>query len=358
HAYERPVGEVGAIPEQIRRAVVEALGFGGADSTMAPRGATTDLVAYDLYLRGGHAASHDEAVDLFGKAIARDSGFALAYARLAELYMWSWTGAPVDRWDRAKPLAEKALELDSTLALAHRMAGWIAMWQDHDWSAAEGHLSRALALDSSDTWTYYRYAAYLAATGRMEEGLAIARRATAIDPVSSLTATEVGLHLYWNRHYDEAIAVLERALVADTIWSQKMPMVLGRAYLAVGRYDDAIREFRHAGLESSEGFEAPALLAYALGIAGRTHEANALIAQYTERARASSARPLDLVAVHLGVGDTARALDWLEQIPDDRGSRFYLLSEPMFDPIRGSARFQRVLEQLGLGEAAKRTGPN
>jgi len=356
HAYERRVEEVGAIPEEIRLSVAGALGFGEADSAMVWRGATTDPVAYDLYLRGQHAASQDDAVGLFGKAIARDSGFALAYARLAELYMWSWTGAPANRWDRVKPLVAKALELDSTLALAQRMAGWIAMWQDRDWAAAERHFSQALALDSSDVPTYHQYAAYLAATGRIEEGLAIVRRATAVDPVSSITATEVGLHLYWNRHYDEAIAVLERALVADTIWSQKMPMVLGRAYLAVGRYDDAIREFRHAGLQSSEGFEAPALLAYALGISGRTHEATALATQYEERATASSARPMDLVAVHLGLGDTARALDWLEQIPDDKGSRFYLLSDPMFDPIRGSVRFQRVMEQLGLGEAAKRTG--
>jgi tetratricopeptide (TPR) repeat protein len=268
--------------------------------------------------------------------------------------MRAWTGAPADRWERVKPMVAKALELDSTLALAHRMAGWIAMWQDRDWPAAERHLSRALALDSSDISTYYQYAAYLAATGRLEEGLATARRATAVDPVSSMTATEVGLHLYYNRRYDEAVAVLERALVVDTIWWQKMPIVLGRAYLAVGRYDDAIREFRRAGVQSSEGFEAPALLGYALGIAGRTHEAMALVTQYDERARASSARPMDLVAIHLGVGDTARALDWLEQIPGDRGSRFYLLSEPIFDPIRGSARFRRVLERLGLGEAARR----
>jgi hypothetical protein len=47
--------------------------------------------------------------------------------------------------------------------------------------------------------------------------------------------------------------VLERALVADTIWSQKMPMVLGRAYLAVGRYDDAIREFRQPACSPRKG---------------------------------------------------------------------------------------------------------
>jgi TolB-like protein/Flp pilus assembly protein TadD len=276
-AYERPLGELGTIPEDIRRSVAGALGLGGTDSAMAPRGATNDLVAYDLYLRGQFAYSKwtpaglEEAAGLFRKAIARDSGFALAYAWLADATMRAWSGAPADQFLRVKPLVAKALELDSTLAFAHRMAGWIALWQDRDWAAAERHLSRALALDSSDVWNYHQYAAYLAATGRMEEGLAIARRATVIDPISSTTATEVGRHLYWNRQYAEAIAVLERALVVDTIWSQKMPIVLGRAYLALGRHDDAIGEFRHAGLQSSEGFEAPALIAHALGIAGRTH---------------------------------------------------------------------------------------
>jgi hypothetical protein len=46
----------------------------------------------------------------------------------------------------------------------------------------------------------------------------------------------------------------------------------------------------------------------------------------------------------------------LGKIPGDRGSRFYLLSEPIFDPLRGLPRFQRVLERLGLGEAAKGAG--
>jgi serine/threonine protein kinase/tetratricopeptide (TPR) repeat protein len=358
-AYERPIGERAAVPEEIRRSVAGALGLGNGDSADAPRGPTTDLLVYELYMRGQHAhakntpAGLEEAARLFRQAIARDSSFGLAYARLADVSLKTWSGAAVDRYHRVKPLFARAVELDSTLAFAHGMLGWIAMWQDRDWAEAERHLVRALALDSSDVSNYYKYAALLAATGRTAEGLEVVRRATALDPLSSVTATEVGLHLYWNRRYPEAIAVLERALVVDTIWWQKMPMVLGRAYLAVRRYDDAILQFRRAGQQSSEGFEAPALLAYALGLSGRTHEARAIVTQYEERARASSARPIDLVAVQLGLGDTARALDWLERTSGDRGSRFYPF-DPVFDPIRGSARFRRVLEELGLAAAVAR----
>jgi tetratricopeptide (TPR) repeat protein len=269
--------------------------------------------------------------------------------------MRTWSEAGTDRLSRVKPLLVKALQLDSTLAYAHRLAGSIAMWLDRDWPLAERHLSRALALDSSDVRNYHWYAAYLATTGRTDEGLALARRATALDPVSSVSAVEVGISLYWNRRYAEAMAVLERAMQVDTIWTPIVPITLARAYLAAGRYDDSIRHLRRAGLQSSFGFEAPALLAYTLGIAGRTEEARALAAQYLERARASSARPADLAAVHLGLRDTAQALQWVEQIPDDRNSTFYLPSEPIFDPLRGSPRFQRILERLNLHNTIRLT---
>ena len=65
-------------------------------------------------------------------------------------------------------------------------------------------------------------------------------------------------------------------------------------------------------------------------------------------------RPVDLVAAHLGLGDTARALDWAERMPDDRGSMFFVLCEPLFDPIRTTPRFERVIERLGLAEDARR----
>jgi serine/threonine protein kinase len=90
--YQRPVGELGVIPEEIRRSVTGAL-LGRAKSAEGERLPTSDMVAYDLYLRGRFAYSKwtpaglDEAAVLFRQAIARDSGFALAYAWLANVYM-------------------------------------------------------------------------------------------------------------------------------------------------------------------------------------------------------------------------------------------------------------------------------
>jgi tetratricopeptide (TPR) repeat protein len=158
--------------------------------------------------------------------------------------------------------------------------------------------------------------------------------------------------LFARRRYAESIAVLEHALARDTMWS-RTHVALGRSYLAVGRYDEAIRQLRRTGYEFA-AFEPSALLANALGVAGHRAEARRMVDDLEARARGSYVRPVDLVAAHLGLGDTARALDWAERIPDDRGSMSFLLGDPMFDTIRQTPRFTRVLERMGLGDAARR----
>jgi TolB-like protein/Tfp pilus assembly protein PilF len=345
--------------EAIRRDVAATLGLHtSASSKLAPVRATNDPVAYDLYLRGrfayhrGTPADLSEAAVYFREAIGRDSGFARAYVGLADVYSAPQSSDPEARLRRAKPLLTHALARDSTLAEAHRAAGWIAMWYDRDWAGAERHFRRALSLDPSDIWNYHSLAAYLSAVGRNDESLAITREATSMDPVSSATATHIGLHLLWLRRYDESIAVLERALAADSTW-KRTALVLARAYLAVGRYDDALARLGRKSYDYA-AFDPEAVHTYAIGAAGRTEEARARIARMETLARGTYVRPIDLVIAHLGVRDTARALHWTERIPDDRGSMFFLISDPIFDPIRDAPRYGRVLERLGLAEAARR----
>jgi hypothetical protein len=121
-------------------------------------------------------------------------------------------------------------------------------------------------------------------------------------------------------------------------------------YLAVGRNDDAIRAMRRTGYEYA-AFEPGAILAYGLGLTGHTAEARGMVDRLEERARGSYVRPVDLVAAHLGLGETSRALDWAERMPDDRGSMFFVLTDPLFDPIRDTPRFQVVIARFGLADA-------
>jgi TolB-like protein/Tfp pilus assembly protein PilF len=352
--YQRPAVAAASIVHDIRRSAVPALGL-GTDRQRTDR-AATDLVAYDLYLRGRFAFARrtpegrEQAALLFNEAIARDAGFARAYLGLAEVYMSPQSGPPAEGFRRARVMLDKALALDSTLALAQRSAGWIAMWYDRDWPAAKRHLERALALDPNDVWSYHWYAAYLGAVGLRDSSLVITRQARALDPVSGNTGRHIGLHLLWQRRYDEALVALDESLRVDST-DMRTHLVRGRVLLALGRYDEAIRELRLAGIQYG-AVEPQAMLAYTLARSGRKQEAHRILASLEARARASYARPMDLAVVHMGLGDTARALDWIERIPDDRGSLFFLITESVFDPVRDSPRFRRVIEQLGLDDTA------
>lgn len=351
--FDRDAGEVLSLQDEVSRALVTALQrrMGGS---LSPRSAqpTGDPLAYDLYLRGRFRlqrrtpADLEEAAILFREALARDSSFARAYVGLADVYMAVQAARPADRYERAKPLVARALALDSNLAPAHKAAGWMTMWYDRDWAAAERHYQRALELDPSDVSAYHGYAALLSATGRSKESLAMTRHAVVLDPVGIYTMMHIGLHLYWDRRYEEAIAVLRRALEADSSFG-RTHAVLGRALLGAGRHEEAIVELRHDGFQYA-ALEPRALLAYALGIAGQTEEARAIQAEYEARARGTYVSPLNLVAIHLGLGETGQALDWLEKVPDDRGVMIFPLSDPIYDVLHGMPRFERVLERLNL----------
>src|SRR5207237_9872231 len=88
---------------------------------------------------------------------------------------------PRDFCPKAKAAAQKAIEIDDTLAEAHAELGFTIFWYDWDWNAAENQLKRALALNPNNADTHLFYAHLLSNTGRHAEGLAEVKRARELD---------------------------------------------------------------------------------------------------------------------------------------------------------------------------------
>lgn len=79
----------------------------------------------------------------------------------------------VNKLERGQPPfpAEKAIEIDDTLAAAHAELGFITFWYDWDWGASENKLKRALELDPDSADTHLFYAHLLSNAGRHAEAL-------------------------------------------------------------------------------------------------------------------------------------------------------------------------------------------
>ncbi len=200
--YDRDPADVFQVQEEIARAIGAALRIrlaGQADTALRHR-PTTDLDAYDLYLKGRFAwnqrtsASLPEAVRYFEQATRRDSLMSRAWAGLADAYLLLpiYTSmAPTTAWPRAKAAAFRAIALDSTSTEAYTSLAYGTMLYEWDWVAAERAFRRAIAADSSYPTAHHWYADFLAGRGRPDEALVQMTRAQQLDPLSRIIGGEM-----------------------------------------------------------------------------------------------------------------------------------------------------------------------
>jgi len=119
----------------------------------APR--PVDSAAFDFYIRGRYYWNKrgkrlQQSIGLFNNALDADPTFAPAYAGMADAYVqlgYSSLYRPEDAFLKARAAAQRALELDSSLAEPHATLGFVALYYDWDWPTAEREFQRALAIN-------------------------------------------------------------------------------------------------------------------------------------------------------------------------------------------------------------------
>src|SRR5262249_14683174 len=157
----------------------------------------------------------------------------------------------------AKVAAERALQLDDTLAEAHTALGIILFADEWDWKGAEKEFARALELNPNLSDGLDAYGALLLVLQQNDEALRILERGHAIDPLSlTLTAKIIFALVIMNR-VDDAIRVSQDALQLEPD-SSLIHAMLCTAYDAKRRFSDALRECRKAagGLDYGETWAA------------------------------------------------------------------------------------------------------
>ena len=366
--FERDTKDLFQVQDQISNAIVAAispqLSAGGAGPAPAaatavavPDHGTSNLEAYDLYLRGRYffdkrsEASLRKALDYFQQAAKRDSTFARAYAGMANVYATLPLYANV-RSDSVLPLAmaaiNRAVALDSTLsdAFASRAELLQASWR---WSEAERDYRRALTLDPSSAQTHQWYGELLLVMGRTAEAQAQLKHATELDPLSPIAFGSYAVSLAVGRTPVPAIAAARHAVELDSTLLVTRFM-LGSVYLQAGRVPDAVRELETAAGLDTLSVQTTGLLGYAYAKSGNTRRATAMARDLESRLGRLNGAPAAAGRIYLGIGDTAHALSLFERAAADHDALFSSesLAESFFDPIRSDARFAAVVAKVGL----------
>lgn len=271
--YDRDATDVFAIQDEIAENIVKSLrGLLTEDEKLAiAKVPTTDIQAYDYYLRGrqffhqGRKSTLQFARQMFNRAIDADPGYALAHAGVAECcaLLVHWYGDTTEtNVAQADKASRKALELDPALADAHAARGF-TLWLMNRYDESDREFETAIRLDSNLFEAHYFYGRACFQRGQHEKAARLFEAASEV------------------REDHEA-----RFFAAQT-------------YSALGRTKDATESYRKA-------FQA---------------------AERRVALNPDDARAVTMGAVSLGrLGETAKALEWgdraLQLAPEDSGIRY------------------------------------
>jgi serine/threonine-protein kinase len=353
--YERQLEDVFAVQDEITHAIVatitEALQLGhlrGAKPVPQPR----SLEAYDLYLLGRHhwykrtEPEMRRALELFQEAVAADPLYAPAYSGIADasalLASWQFASAK-ENFPQAVKAAERALELDPSLADAHASLGFVKLNWEWDWEGAMRELRTAIALNPSHETAHRWLSAFLAGIGRDDEAVPIAQRAIELDPISVLPRMNLGIVAFLAWRFEDAELEFRRVIEKDPNF------VRAYAFLAcslsyMDRHDEAISVAR-TGVERSNRH---AMLLFALGIvtafAGKIDEAREIFIPILPELT-----PFYAATVYAMLQEDSAALETLEKSPEARSDWMYSVGrQPWFRQYHSHPRFVKLLEGLSL----------
>ena len=358
-SYERDLSDVLALQGEVARAIADEVRVqvSGEEQARLKQERRVDPQAYELYLRGRHHwnrrtnAETRKGIEYFHQAIQRDPLYAAAYAGLARAYDTMGTYnfiAPSEAFSQAATAAARALELDPALPEAHTALGGVLFTHNWDWPHAEAEFRRALALDSNSADAYHWYSDFLSAMGRSEEAIASIQRAHSFEPLSLTINMSVAVCYFYARRYDDAIAQQKRTLELDPTFAPALRN-LGGAYEEKGMWNEAIDAYMKAGSFSPGDLTATGLLAHAYAVSGRLDEAKHLVNELTEQSKTRYVSPYTMAAIHVGMGDTEKAFENLEQAfaSRDRGM-VWIKVAPRLDPLRSDPRFSEILRRMKL----------
>jgi eukaryotic-like serine/threonine-protein kinase len=354
--YSRKAADIFALQGDLAKDMTSMLRMRltGEEAKRMTKSYTANPEAYQDYLKGRYWWNNqtldglNKGIEYFQQAIAKDPTYALAYSGLADGYSrraTSGTVPPKEAFPKAKVTAQRALELDDTLAEAHTSLAWIKTLYDWDWSGAETEFQRAIALNPSYATAHGWYGVALWNMGRLEEAIAEERRALQLDPLSGIINRNMGDAFYLAQQYDQAIAQYRKTL---ELYPNVLVLhsFLGYAYLQKSMYKEGMAEFEKwpGGLVG---------LGYTSAVTGRRAEAQKALDQLIGRAKQQYVPAGEMASIYVGLGEKDKAFAWLEKAYADRslGGQTFTIGikvDPHFDSLRSDPRFSDLLRRMNL----------
>ncbi len=353
--YDRSIDDIFKVQDEISKAVVEQLKIKLLNANNAT--VTENSAAYSLYLKGKFEWAKRtregflKSIDYFNEAIQEDPQYSLAYAGMADSYTLLCGYhilSPEASISKAKAAAEKAMQLNSTLAEAFEATGHIEFLVDPNWQKAEDNYQNAIQLNPSFATARQRYALIMATRGRYTEAMQEIKKAQELDPLSKIINTDAGLIELLMSKTENAISKCKEVLDIDSAFSVAL-FVQGLAFEQSGKTDAAISNFQRAVKASNDNPIAISALGHALAKSGKKEEALKILKDLETSSGQKYVSSYCKAVIHAGLGNSNEVFKLLNQAVDEKSVwmiHLHMSADPRFKEFRTDKRFAELSKRI------------
>ncbi len=354
--YDYDLGDALSIQSDVAQQIVNALraNLSVEEKKELYQNYTENVEAYKFYRKGRafwdarSTASFDSAESNYKKALQLDPDYALAYAGLADCYIYNQKGlSQQEAVPIGRDYALKAISLDSNLSEAITTLGFIQGAYDYNWAKSKITLEKAITLNPNYPIAHLYYGNLLQYTGEnIEAGIGEVKKALELDPLSASINWALGRNYWLARKYDLAYDQLKRTLVLDPKYYLTKGTLI---YVLLERknYTEALELCNQLSPNNQWDYPGP-YLCYTYAVMGDTIRAKdelmKTIRDFPEKS------PYHLARCNVILKNYSLAIDELEQAYLQKDIRIYnfLKLDPTLDPIRNEPRFNALLKKANL----------
>jgi len=248
--YDRDVTDVFAIQSDLAGEIAKALQakLSPAEKSQMTRKPTENGEAYlafvqahDLSCAVEDLTKLKQSEQLYERAIELDPNFALALARYSQLESWMVRthDASSDHREKARTLAERALQLQPDLPEAHLALGFSYYYGDNNYEAALKEFEIAQRALPNESEVYLAIGAIQRRQGKWAESTANLEKAVSLNPKDSWPLQNLTFNFQMLRNFDAANKTVDRALQIDpqgiSLWGIKAKLAISeKGDLSVG----------------------------------------------------------------------------------------------------------------------------
>jgi DNA-binding winged helix-turn-helix (wHTH) protein len=360
-SYDSEPGSMLALQRELSKAIAEQIRLTLSPERLRALGRrhTQNAEAYDLYLQGRHfwqklsPPTTKKAIEYFTHATDLDPNYALAWSGLADCY----TSGPVNGdappqvfWPKAREATARAVSAEPALAEVQTSLGSLKFWLDWDWPAAEIAYRKAIELDPSYPLGHRMLGVLLSHMCRHEEAQASIRRARELDPLYVMHQSLSSQIAFGARNYPAAVQFARHAIVVDPdFWIGQLH--LAQVLIELGDVDLALAALNNSG-KLGVNSKVIALRGYVFARMGRIEEAQHVLKTLLSIAKERYVPPYAMALVHAGLSEFELAFEWLERCYGARDVHLiFLTMDPKWDPLRTELRFSNLLRRCGFAQA-------